>query len=68
MNIFFIFFEIKYLKMVMQQMKYLGDLKAECILDRENDKCNITLKWKDETGDIHEIPCYITNSSYGTKD
>ena len=68
MNIFFNDDEIKYLKMVMQQMKYSGDEKVKCVLDRENDKCNITLKWKDETGTIHEIPCYITNSSYGTKD
>ena len=29
--------------------------------------CNNTFKWKDETGTIHEIPCYLTNSSYGTK-
>ena len=29
--------------------------------------CNNTLKWKDETGTIHEMPCYLTNSSYGTK-
>ena len=38
MNIFFNDDEIKYLKMVMQQMKYSGDLKAECILDKLRNK------------------------------
>ena len=38
MNIFFNDDEIKYLKMVMQQMKYSGDLKAERILDKLKNK------------------------------
>ena len=38
MNVFFNDDEIKYLKMVMQQMKYSGDLKAECILDKLRNK------------------------------
>ena len=38
MNIFFNDDEVKYLKMVMQKMKYSGDLKAECILDKLNNK------------------------------